>query len=504
MPLMPKKLLGEIKKVSFYNWLIVLLLAFASFIRVFRINTILGFWYDQGRDALVIWDLIHSHKFFLIGPTTGLAGVFRGPWYYYLIAPFYWLGNGQPAVPAAFLSLSTVLAIYIIFRLAEKHLGRISAFLFVLVSSLSLYFLGASRWLSNPTPMFLISALYLLGISKILENKDWGWYAVAISGGMAMQFGSAAEVFYIPAAILFAIFCRKYFPKLSVIVVSAVIFIAPFIPQFLFDLRHGWIITKAVAANFFGGASQSKTNLGNFLLQRAGLYYNIFASKIFTNKVIYVWPFLIAGLYGFFRKWKEISKNSFFIALLILVLSPFVGLLAFRGNYGNLYDYYFTGYYFPMVLLFSYLLASVPAKILRNITVTIFVGAFIYFNLPSDINYIRTNADSHDAVFLGNQETAIDYIYDDAGDSQFNVDEYVPPVIPYSYEYLFKWLGSTKYHKLPDTTNVKLLYTLEEEDPDHPDRIAAWYSRQEQIGKIDKQVQFGPITVERRTRNEKE
>ena len=67
--------------------LIVLLLAFV--LRTYRIGELLDFHYDQGRDALVIWDLINKGKLFLIGPTTGLAGVFRGPFYYYLIAPFY-------------------------------------------------------------------------------------------------------------------------------------------------------------------------------------------------------------------------------------------------------------------------------------------------------------------------------------------------------------------------------------------------------------------------------
>jgi 4-amino-4-deoxy-L-arabinose transferase-like glycosyltransferase len=493
-------MLKKSKFPNLYNYLIVSLLAFGAFIRVCRLNELLGFWYDQGRDALVVWNLIHSHKFFLIGPTTGLAGVFRGPWYYYLIAPFYWLGNGHPAVPAAFLALTTVVGIYIIYRIVKNYFDGLTALLFVLISSLSFYFLGSSRWLSNPTPMYLISALYLLGISKIIEKKNWGWYLVAFISGMAMQFGSAAEVFYIPAAIIFAIFTRKYFPSPKTILISLIVFALPFLPQVLFEFRHGFIITTAVINNFLAKRGPEVFGWGNFLLQRLNLYYDILASKIFVGRTVYAIPFLGLGIYGALRNWRKNSKNLFFKALLILVFTPFLGLIVFRGNYGNLYDYYFTGYYFPIVLLFSFILANFVPMVVRNLTIWVFIVLFLYFNLPLDINSIRMGVDSNTAIFLGNQRMAMDYIYKDAKERSFNVDVYVPPVIPYSYEYLFKWLGATRYHKFPDEKRVSLLYTLEEQDPDHPDRINAWYARQDGIGKVESRVQFGGITIERRTR----
>ena len=61
----------------------------AFVLRIYRINDLLAFHFDQGRDALVIWDLWHNGKPFLIGPVTGLTGIFLGPFYYYLISPFY-------------------------------------------------------------------------------------------------------------------------------------------------------------------------------------------------------------------------------------------------------------------------------------------------------------------------------------------------------------------------------------------------------------------------------
>ena len=75
----------------------------ALFVRIYRTEALLRFYFDQGRDALVIWRLLHEGKFFLIGPVTGLDGIFLGPFYYYLIAPLYLLGGGSPVAPAVFL-----------------------------------------------------------------------------------------------------------------------------------------------------------------------------------------------------------------------------------------------------------------------------------------------------------------------------------------------------------------------------------------------------------------
>ena len=149
------------------NIFVAVLLLFAFFLRVYRVNEILGFYYDQGRDGLIIWDLIYKGKFFLIGPTTGIAGIFRGPFYYYLIAPFYLLGGGDPAYPAVFLAALSVAAIWILYHVASKYLDKPTAVLVTLISSFSFYIVMAGRWLSNPTPMLFLSALLILAMTEI-------------------------------------------------------------------------------------------------------------------------------------------------------------------------------------------------------------------------------------------------------------------------------------------------------------------------------------------------
>src|SRR3972149_5464469 len=101
----------EIIKHKLVYFVMFFILVGALFVRIYRTEVILSFYFDQGRDAKVVYDLWHNGKFFLLGPTTGIAGIFRGPFYYYLIAPFYLLGGGDPVYPAVLLAGVSNLAI---------------------------------------------------------------------------------------------------------------------------------------------------------------------------------------------------------------------------------------------------------------------------------------------------------------------------------------------------------------------------------------------------------
>src|SRR3989344_2919866 len=108
-----KTLIKEINSHKITYFVLCLILFGALYVRIYRTGEVLAFYFDQGRDAMSVWNLLHNGDFFLIGPTTGIAGIFRGPFYYYLITPFYWLSKGDPVLPANFLALTSVVAIAI-------------------------------------------------------------------------------------------------------------------------------------------------------------------------------------------------------------------------------------------------------------------------------------------------------------------------------------------------------------------------------------------------------
>ena len=493
-----------LRRLNFISLLVLFLLVAALYVRVFRVDQILGFYFDQGRDANVIWDLTHKGNFFLIGPTTGIAGIFRGPWYYWLITPFYLLGSGNPVWPAVFLSVTTVIAIYILYKFGKEIEGVETGILAIILGSFSFNFMYAARWLSNPTPMFLISMLTVYCLYMTTKGKQVYWVLTAFLWAMAMQFGSAAEIFYFPAILIFALFNRKNFPTIKTLIFSALAFLIVFLPQIIFDYRNDHLLSNNIKKFIFDEGSFA-LSFWEVVKIRLAFYWDLFINKFFLMNKKLGNIFLIAGAFSFIVNFKRLWKNSLFQILILFTFIPFVGMIFFQGNEGNVYDYYFTGYYFIYVLLFACLLIALfKNTTVRSIFVAIFVFMFLSQNIPNVMGYINTDTNAKDSINLDSQNKAIEWVYKDASDSNFNVDVYVPPVIPHAYDYLLKWYPTTERFKNFEghqvSGNVLLLYTIYESDPPHPERLSAWLERQAGIGKIEKEAKFGGITVQRRKR----
>ncbi|MBI1863893.1 glycosyltransferase family 39 protein [Candidatus Woesebacteria bacterium] len=495
-----KKIKKEIKSHKLVYILLFLTLAFALFLRVWRVDKVLGFYFDQGRDALVVWDFWHQGKLFLIGPTTGIAGIFRGPYYYYLIAPFYLIGNGNPVFPSVFLAITTVLSIYILYVLGKLAGSRASGLIAAILAACSFYIVLAGRWLSNPTPMLFLSMALVFALFKILDGKKNYWMVVSLVSGLSLSsFGSAGEVFYFPAILIFAIWQRKNLPTKKIFLISSFLFFLTVAPQLLFDLKHHGILSENVK-KFLVDDKSFKVNFWDVANQRLNFYYDVFTSKIFHwRRVREITLLRIVGL-AFLIFLPQFLKNKKIKTLLILLITPMVGLLFFQGNFGNIYDYYLTGYYQIFILLFAIILGRVWQYKIGKIFIIYFFYVFLTVSLDVLRYKLSDNLDGPETIEFGNEREAVDWVYKDAKGIPFSTDVYVPPVIPYAYTYLFAWMGNSVYGYVPSNDQIDPLYTIYEVDPPSPDRLEAWLKRQKGIGKVEKEVHFGGITVQKRTR----
>lgn len=493
----------EIFKHSTLYFFLAAVLSIALFVRVYRLDQLLGFYYDQGRDALVIWKFWYEGRFFLIGPITGIEGIYRGPWYYWFIAPFYLLGGGNPVWPAVFLGFTSSVAIAILYYLAARMADKWTGLLAVIIASFSYYLVLASRWLSNPTPMFLISMLLVLGMFFVIEGRRWAWILIAFMLGMAMQFGSAAEIFYFPTVLIFAIWQRKNLPSKKILAFCLFALLISFAPQVIFDIRHNGILSGAIK-KFLVDEGSFKVSFWEIVKNRTALYYQVFFSKLFPTSTLFWSPFLLLILTSLLLNAKSLFTNKQFLTIFLVFIWPLIGMLFFQGNKGNVYDYYFTGYYLIFVLIFSVLITILAKRTRGVIIVFLFLTLFLQDNTVLIKNYLVAGVDGQTHISLGNELQAVDWVFQDSKGKEFNADVYVPPVIPYAYDYLFLWqanrrCGASLCGMILDR-QTPLLYTLYEVDPPHPERLNAWLERQKGIGEVEETVRFGGITVERRHR----
>ncbi len=480
------------------KYLLLLILAFALFVRVYRVGDLLGFYYDQGRDALAVWDLIHKGNFFLIGPTTGIEGIFLGPFYYYLITPAYWLGGGNPVWPAVFLALVNVAGIYVIYRIGKDYFDHQTGLIAAFLISISFNLVRAHRWLSNPTPLPVFAALAVYSIFKITSGKNSWWWILGLTLGLSLQLEAASAVFFLPTTLIILLAKRKSIHwNIKSLVLAGSFFILTLLPQFIFDLRNQHLLLGAFQ-KFLVGEKSFRPTFSGVVIPRLQFYWQIFTDKLVVDaKMTKLVATLLLGsvlIFGRRLPWKKLS------ILFMWWLIPAAFLMFYHGNNGYVWDYYFTGVY-PILLL---VVAVVLTSAWRNaswskLLVILILGIVISENIPRLRYYLTTGVLDGENITLGPSLAAVDWVYEHAPEN-FNTDVYVPPVIPYAYDYLFLWRGVSKYRHLPSVELRPALFTVYEIDPPHPERLDAWLKRQQGYGNVESEIQFGGITAQQRIR----
>lgn len=470
-----------------------LLLAAALFLRTYKLDQLLGFYYDQGRDALVIWNLIHEGKFFLIGPVTGIEGIFLGPFYYYLLTPLYFIGEGSPVFVSFVLNFISVLGIYLLYKIAKLFFDEKTAFLTSILTTFSYTLVVFSRWLSHPPLLPTFSLVVIYALLQIYKGKNNWWIVVGIFVGLCLQLEAASAVFFLPMIILILIW-RWQKKSLPSILVALGLFLATLLPQIIFNWRHQNILVTSFQ-NFLLVEKSFSIPLGNLIGERLNIYYRVFFDHLFYGqeklKLIWLGVFLILG----FLKRKEIFTGERKI-LIFWLLTPLTLYLLYQGNHGYFLDYYLAGIWLVFMIFVSFLLTAYWHKFLGKVLLILFLITFAYSNFTQLAIYYKIGI----GIILRTQLSAIDWIYRNSEGKEFNVDVYVPPVIPYAYEYLFKWYGQKKYQMAPAVANEPLLYTLYEEDTSHPDFLKNWLKRQDAVGNVLNQERFGEVTAQKRER----
>ena len=293
--------------------------------------------------------------------------------------------------------------------------------------------------------------------------------------------------------MIFAIWQRKNLPSRKIFLFSTFAVLLIFSPQIIFDVVKGGVLSQAIKKFVFEEGS-FKFSFWEILKLRLAFYWEMLSFKIWVGRAPEFVGFFVLSILSILLHIKELWKKDGFKILVLLGASPLIGMIFFQGNEGNVFDYYFTGYYLIYVLLFSVGLGFFAKNKFVIVMLAIFFILFFKVQIPAIKGYLINGRSN---INLKEQLQAIDWIYKNADGQPFNVDVYVPPVIPYAYDYLFIWKGEEVSLK-PSTETVGLLYTLYEVDT--PRRLDPWLARQERIGRVLEEISFRGITVQRRER----
>src|SRR5258706_15615169 len=132
-------------KKYFIPALLFIIIIIGSYLRLIGIATkSFAFTYDVGRDMLALQQIVYAHKIPLIGFTTGVEGIFYGPWWYYILSLPFAVSWGNPQYVGYFIALTGIVTIILLFYVGKKIGGNTLGIILALLSAISPAMIGFS------------------------------------------------------------------------------------------------------------------------------------------------------------------------------------------------------------------------------------------------------------------------------------------------------------------------------------------------------------------------
>ncbi len=454
-----------------------------------------GYTYDQGRDFLKAAEIVLYKNLTFIGPVTGIQGLYHGAeWYYILTIPFLLFG-GNPVGFYYFNYLIQALVFVIFILFLSKFFGRLTALIISLLIATSGYFIFCSIFVGNNIMVLPSLALLLIANFYLLEKestgKKWPVIIAGLTLGLVAEFEFAFGLMLIPTYFIATILFKKLRPlvygRQSVFFLPALII--PFLPRVLFEIKNNFLQTKTLYAFITEPKYYNPKGYWEILTDRANLFGGYYKSIFPSDWFAYAFIISIAAITFLSRKNNKIiylRSLKFYIYLLTLL---FILSTLFKDNF---WSNYYEGIHF--IYLFAIGILLTPKKIsptlmkfkLLVIFVLLIWGArqfIIEFNKPKKLSD------------LGMQTEIVEYIQA-ASDKEYCVKIYTPPVIPYTYEYLFLHKKISTDSTIPSKEWVKDTCWFIIEEDDYKIREQQWTENNlPKTAKVELKKTFTRVTV---------
>ncbi len=358
------------KLKSLDSFALIGIILFAAFLRLYRIADYMTFLGDEGRDVLVVYNILHG-DLTLLGPTASVGGFFLGPIYYYFMTPFLFLFNYNPVGPAVMVALFGVATVGLVYKVGNEFFNKTAGLIAALLYSISPLVISYSRssWNPNLMPFFSLITLYVL-YKATVKNKIILFLLVGFLLGITIQLHYLA-VFLGVIATVYIFLCGL--PRYIEIIKRYAYVFAGFLigwsPFIAFELRHGFLNIKRVIAFVFNPQGKDALNesLG-FFPTIDNVFFRIFARltanfpapdqiDFYQKSLLSFWQagilslailsslLLLRKTYKLFKEKKEDSNKYLLLSIWLVV-----GIVLFGFYRKPIYDYYF-GFLFPLPFL---------------------------------------------------------------------------------------------------------------------------------------------------------
>lgn len=416
---MVKKILNKLKSKEIIILIFILLIGLLF--RTYKLEELYIFEHDQDLFSWIVKDILVDKHLRLIGQLTSIDGLFIGPFFYYLLVPFFALTNLNPVgalIPAILLGLITVWSFYFVFvKLFNVKIGIIAAFLY----SVSLGSVFYDRWVVPTQPVVLWSVWYLYILFNLLKGNLKVLWILAILAGLTLSIHIALAPLFlmIPIALFLAKRDKKLnFKKVSKknIFISLLLLLILVSPYFIFEIRHNFSQSQSLLISLtdkkteLTGVYRFMVIFESFVRLVRGMFIQSGFSIPFAVTSAVWLIFLLAPFY-FLRK-KIFSKNQ----LILIYLWIAILILSLQFSKRPVSEYYLLSLFIPFLLVFSILLSFLKKWLLVMLALIYLIfNVFSLLNLPnSQTSYYYkkqvTEYIKEDAKQKGYPCVAINYI----------------------------------------------------------------------------------------------
>ncbi len=425
---------------------------FAYFLRVMFLPSLsLTFGYDQARDAVAAQEIANGHLK-ILGPPSSTPGLYHGVFYYYVLAPAYKLGHGNPIMGAYWIALINASVIFIIYFLTiamtkQKKAALLAAFLYAISFEATQY----ATWLSNPTLGIFTVPLIYLGLWNWIKTKNKNLWPTVTAIGLALSIQSEIFlVYHIVPLVLWLYIGRKSIRRKQII--YFILFFLMFLSTMIFaEIKFGFrgiLGAKSLLSSQEQNLAYAKS-VGDYLLLYLNQIGRIFAFNSYPSNIGYGGSLIIVlVIHSLFevKKSKLKIRPTFFLSTWLLshltvvtvggVSTPF--LMVGIGPAVSI-----------MLAIFLFNLAKNKYKVLAFFILLI----LIYSNLSLIFRENKKGSTLFSIqkdLILSKELKAVDFTYERSDKKPFSINSLTSPLwINIVWSYLYNWYGMPKYGYVP-------------------------------------------------------
>lgn len=298
--------------------LIVLL---GLFLRLYRLDELVLYLGDQGRDMTVVSEMVSSGEPVLLGPGSGFGQFQRGPAYYYLLVAGWASGGGNPAGAAATLAgldAATIFLMFVAGRLVgSTWTGLVAAALYATSGAV----ISLSRAFLNPNVLPFFSILVFVSLALLVQNRSRLFPVLIGALVLAWQMHDQTWLLVLWSAVVLVLLRPPLTPR--VVLAGIAVALTALAPFLWHELQNDFVNVRAILEFVGGAVSGSGADIGGVSLPER-LVSSIYITQgmlLFDNGFHWL---LVGGLIAsigliFLRVWRAPSRTLILLALYTLL-----------------------------------------------------------------------------------------------------------------------------------------------------------------------------------------